>query len=209
MTAAAFIADPTGEVPGARVYRTGDVVRRRDGLLEYVGRADSQVKLRGNRVEIGEIEAAIRDLAVVDGAAVAATGDRLVAWVIPADPAADPGRLVPTIIEQLTGRLPDYMIPAPITVLAEFPLNHTGKLDRRALPMPVLGADTGTAARTELEADLAEIFGVVLGAPVHDVDADFLRPAIPPRASCSAAFATPIWPPSIIATCRSSRSSTR
>lgn len=173
LTAAAFIADPTGEVPGARVYRTGDVVRRRDGLLEYVGRADSQVKLRGNRVEIGEIEAAIRDLAVVDGAAVAATGDRLVAWVIPADPAADPGRLVPTIIEQLTGRLPDYMIPAPITVLAEFPLNHTGKLDRRALPMPVLGADTGTAARTELEADLAEIFGVVLGAPVHDVDADF------------------------------------
>ena len=173
LTAAAFIADPTGEVPGARVYRTGDVVRRRDGLLEYVGRADSQVKLRGNRVEIGEIEAAIRDLAVVDGAAVAATGDRLVAWVIPADPAADPGRLVPTIIEQLTGRLPDYMIPAPITVLAEFPLNHTGKLDRRALPMPVLGADTGTAARTELEADLAEIFGVVLSAPVHDVDADF------------------------------------
>lgn len=173
LTAAAFIADPTGEVPGARVYRTGDVVRRRDGLLEYVGRADSQVKLRGNRVEIGEIEAAIRDLAVVDGAAVAATGDRLVAWVIPADPAAGPGRLVPTIIEQLTGRLPDYMIPAPITVLAEFPLNHTGKLDRRALPMPVLGADTGTAARTELEADLAEIFGVVLGAPVHDVDADF------------------------------------
>ncbi|MFW0794703.1 amino acid adenylation domain-containing protein [Gordonia sp. CPCC 205515] len=173
-TAASFVADPTGEHPGARVYRTGDLVRRRDGMLEYLGRSDSQVKVRGNRVEIGEIEAAIRSLDDIDGAAVAVDGDRLLAWVVPTQPgAAADSEVVDAITRALSTTLPAYMIPAPITVLAEFPLNHTGKLDRRALPMPALGSATGTAPRTELESDLAEIFGAALDAEVTDIHGNF------------------------------------
>ncbi|WP_262365360.1 non-ribosomal peptide synthetase [Gordonia sp. OPL2] len=174
LTASAFIADPTGEIPGARVYRTGDLVRRRDGLLEYVGRSDAQVKVRGNRVELGEIETAIRTLPGVSGAAVAVDGDRLVAWVA-AEPtvAATYDELAEAIATGLSATLPAYMIPAPIVVLDALPLNHTGKLDRRALPMPARGSDGGVSPRTTLESDLAEIFGVALGAPVLDVDANF------------------------------------
>ncbi|MFT4089026.1 MAG: amino acid adenylation domain-containing protein, partial [Gordonia sp. (in: high G+C Gram-positive bacteria)] len=171
LTAASFVADPTGERPGGRVYRTGDLVRRRRGVLEYVGRADTQVKVRGNRVELGEIEAALLALPGVTGAAVAADADRLVGWVT-VD--ADGGDHVPAELSAtLAQTLPGYMVPSPITVLEQFPLNHTGKLDRRALPTPTAVSVDGTAPRTDLERQLAEIFGAVLGVEVHDVHAGF------------------------------------
>ncbi|MDL9946104.1 amino acid adenylation domain-containing protein [Gordonia sp. ABSL11-1] len=174
LTASTFVADPTGEIPGARVYRTGDLVRRRDGLLEYIGRSDTQVKLRGNRVELGEIETAIRSLPGVSGAAVAVDGDRLIGWVV-GDQAVTvtSEEFVEAITSRLAATLPAHMVPAPIVVVDALPLNHTGKLDRRALPLPARGSATGTSPRTTLEADLAEIFGAALGAPVNDVDANF------------------------------------
>ncbi|AZG44374.1 non-ribosomal peptide synthetase [Gordonia insulae] len=173
-TAASFVADPTGEWPGARTYRTGDLVRRRNGLLEYVGRADTQVKIRGNRVEIGEIEAALRALPGISGAAVAVDGHRVVGWVVPDRSVLgdDDAGIVDTVSSRLASTLPGYMIPAPIVVLDTFPLNHAGKLDRRALPAPATAVG-GTPPRTDLESDLAEIFGAVLGHPVTDVHADF------------------------------------
>ncbi|MDL9935870.1 amino acid adenylation domain-containing protein [Gordonia sp. ABSL1-1] len=170
LTSAAFIADPTGEIPGARCYRTGDLVRRRDGVLEYLGRRDFQVKVRGNRVEIGEVENALSALPGVAGAAVGADADRLVAWVI-AD--GTTGVDVTALTTALARRLPGYMVPSAITVLEHLPLTPAGKLDRRALPMPAARTVEGVRPRTALESDLAEIFSDVLGFEVIDVDADF------------------------------------
>jgi amino acid adenylation domain-containing protein/non-ribosomal peptide synthase protein (TIGR01720 family) len=173
LTAASFVADPTGEIPGARLYRTGDLVRRRAGILEYAGRADSQVKVRGNRIELGEIEAALRAVDGIASGAVAVDADRLVGWVVPEDSTATPTDVTAAVTAALSRRLPPYMVPAPIMVVAALPLNHTGKLDRAALPAPEMTAAVGTAPRTDLESDLAEIFGEVLGHPVTDVHADF------------------------------------
>lgn len=174
LTASTFVADPTGEIPGARVYRTGDLVRRRDGLLEYIGRSDTQVKLRGNRIELGEIETALRSLPGVSGAAVAVDGDRLVGWVVGDQTVTvTSDEFAEAVTADLAATLPAHMVPAPLVVLDALPLNHTGKLDRRALPLPARGSATGTSPRTTLEADLAEIFGAALGAPVNDVDANF------------------------------------
>ncbi|MEE4023058.1 amino acid adenylation domain-containing protein [Gordonia sp. PKS22-38] len=174
LTATTFVADPTGETPGARSYRTGDLVRRRGGVLEYVGRADSQVKVRGNRVELGEIETAIRALPQITAAAVATDGDRVVGWVVPdrAFTEGDDSDIAAGVTEQLASTMPSYMIPAPLVVLDELPLNHTGKLDRLALPKPA-AATAGTEPRSALESDLAEIFGAALGTPVTDVHANF------------------------------------
>lgn len=174
-TAGAFVADPTGEFPGGRVYRTGDLVRRRGDDLEYVGRTDSQVKVRGNRVELGEIESAMRSLPQVADAAAAVDSDRVVGWIVAArdEMTGDPATLVASVTEQLSALLPEYMIPAPLAVLESFPLNHTGKLDRRALPTPGGAATSGTPPRTRLETDLAEIFSSVLGTDVDDVHANF------------------------------------
>ncbi|WP_439108940.1 amino acid adenylation domain-containing protein [Gordonia desulfuricans] len=173
LTAASFVADVTGEVPGARLYRTGDLVRRRDGVLEYVGRADSQVKVRGNRVELGEIEARMRGVDGVGSGAVDTDGDRVVAWVVAEDSAIPAAELISTITAALSAQLPSYMVPSPIMVVDALPLNHTGKIDRAALPAPDVTATGGTAPRTDLESDLAEIFAEVLGTPVTDVFADF------------------------------------
>ncbi len=167
-TAAAFVADPTGEAPGARVYRTGDLVRRRDGELEYLGRADTQVKVRGNRVELGEVEAALRSLPAVSSAVVDIVGDALVAWVV-----ADAGVTSETIAEQLAAQVPSYLVPTPILTLDALPLNHTGKVDRRALPRAVGAVTVGRPPRTTLESDLAEIFSATLGVEVSDIDAGF------------------------------------
>jgi acyl carrier protein len=139
LTREKFVPDPFGGEPGARLYRTGDRVRRRpDGNLEFLGRFDSQVKVLGHRIEPGEIEAAARQHPGVRQAAVvvhpAPRGEKqLVAYVVPAQPdtfSAD------ELKRFLAGRLPPHMVPAQVVPLAGLPLNHNGKVDRAALPQP-------------------------------------------------------------------------
>jgi hypothetical protein len=176
MTAAKFIPDPFGREPGGRLYRTGDLARWRDeGVLEFLGRTDHQVKLRGFRIEPGEIEAALCRHPDVREAAVLARQDmpedtRLVAYA-----AAREGKS-PAISELrafLRARLPEYMVPSAFVMLGALPLTPNGKLDRRALPPPdrahpELG---GTLPRTPGEETVAAIWREVLQLErvgVHD-----------------------------------------
>ncbi|WP_442875529.1 non-ribosomal peptide synthase/polyketide synthase [Amycolatopsis sp. NBC_00348] len=156
LTAERFLADPFGE-PGERMYRTGDLVRRRpDGALEFLGRADQQIKIRGFRVEPGEVEAVLTADPSVARAVVIARENRLVAYVVGDRP--DPVALRTLV----AARLPEYLVPSAIVVLPELPVNANGKLDRRALPAPE-ARTTGRAARTPAEQALCELFADVLG----------------------------------------------
>ncbi|MEV0764442.1 amino acid adenylation domain-containing protein [Nocardia sp. NPDC050435] len=167
-TAERFVADPHGP-SGTRLYRTGDLVRRnRSGELEYLGRTDAQLKLRGLRIEPGEIEAALRAQAGVRGAAVAVRGEQLIGYVTGAR-ALDTAE----ILAALRDRLPGYLIPAHLVVVAEFPLGATGKLDRAALPDPDLPGHAYRAPVTEDERIVAEVFATVLGADRVGRDDDF------------------------------------
>ena len=163
-TAASFLPHPFGG-PGERLYRSGDLARRRgDGLLEYVGRVDHQVKIRGYRIELGEIEARLRELPQVQDAAVTAqqspTGHYLVGYVVSEQHTADWDPLK----HALAQHLPDYMVPRHWLRLEQMPLNANGKLDRKALPPLEFGAlRDHVAPTTELEASLAQIWGEVLG----------------------------------------------
>ncbi len=160
-TAASFLPNPFG-APGERLYRSGDLARRRlDGVLEYVGRVDHQVKIRGYRIELGEIEARLRQLPQVRDAAVAAqqaaSGHYLVGYVVGCDDWQ-------AIKQHLGQTLPEYMVPRHWQVLEQLPLNANGKLDRKALP----ALEFGTAAQyqapsSELERTLADIWAQVLG----------------------------------------------
>ncbi|WP_326558141.1 non-ribosomal peptide synthetase/MFS transporter [Micromonospora sp. NBC_01796] len=141
LTAERFRPDPYATEPGARMYGTGDLARwRPDGQLEFLGRRDGQVKLRGYRVELGEVEAALVDCPGVSAAVAMLRGDRLVGYLqreaaddgsAPTDP--DPG----TLRRLLAGTLPEYMIPNQFVWLDRLPLQDHGKVDRRALPEPV------------------------------------------------------------------------
>ncbi|NTX50273.1 non-ribosomal peptide synthase/polyketide synthase [Myxococcus sp. CA039A] len=176
LTAERFVPDPFGTVPGARLYRTGDVVRWcADGELEYVGRADGQVKLRGFRIELGELEAVLREHPAVRDAAVVARDEggtrRLVAYVT----GDGPGLEVPGLRGYLTERLPLYMVPATFVVLDTLPLSSSGKLDRKALPPPdarhLGSAATYEAPRSDVERTVAGIWQEVLNVPrvgLHD-----------------------------------------
>jgi amino acid adenylation domain-containing protein/non-ribosomal peptide synthase protein (TIGR01720 family) len=180
LTAERFVPDPFGAVPGARLYRTGDRVRRRaDGALEFLGRLDHQVKVRGFRVEPGEIEAALLELPAVRAAAVVARHDgpgdaRLVAYVV----SADGGEMDAVALRGELGRtLPAHMIPAAFVAMDALPLSPNGKLDRRALPEPAApgAAEAPVEPRTEAEAALAEIWAAVLRLPRVGVEDDFFH----------------------------------
>jgi amino acid adenylation domain-containing protein len=166
LSAERFLADPFG-APGERMYRTGDLVRRRaDGALDFLGRADQQIKIRGFRVEPGEVEAVLTADPSVARAVVIARENRLVAYVV--GESADP-----VVLRTLVAtRLPEYLVPAAVVVLAELPVNANGKLDRRALPDPEVRT-TARQARTPAEQALCELFADVLGVPAVGPDDGF------------------------------------
>ncbi|MFI2608324.1 non-ribosomal peptide synthase/polyketide synthase [Kitasatospora sp. NPDC018619] len=179
LTAARFTADPYGP-PGSRMYRTGDLARwTADGRLEYLGRADDQVKVRGHRIEPGEIEAALLELPEVRAAAVAAVPDahgqaRLAAYLVLAEGAARPAAELRAALRRV---LPDHLVPSSFTVLDALPLGTSGKLDRRALPAPGADVPQGeyTAPRTPEEEALAAIWAEVLGVPRVGVTDNFFE----------------------------------
>jgi amino acid adenylation domain-containing protein len=176
ITAERFVANPFG-APGTRLYRTGDRVRwLADGNLEYLGRTDHQVKLRGFRVELGEIESALLQYPAVTHAAVIAREDtpgqlQLVGYAVTTDSAFDPAIVRRTLSEHL----PDYMVPAAIVRLDTLPLTPNGKLDHQALPAPEFQLATQRAPSTPEETALAALFAEVLGLERVGVDDSFFE----------------------------------
>ncbi|SKA13309.1 non-ribosomal peptide synthase domain TIGR01720/amino acid adenylation domain-containing protein [Marinactinospora thermotolerans DSM 45154] len=175
-TAQTFVADPFGP-PGTRMYRTGDRVRRRgDGRLDFLGRRDDQVKVRGQRVELGEVEAALRALPGVGDAAVVAHEEEpgrytLVAHVTGAIATAD-------LDDGLARLLPAHMIPSTVVRHERLPLTPNGKVDRKALPAPTAADRAPTATRgprDAVEARLCALFGEVLGLPPVGIDDGFFE----------------------------------
>ncbi|MEG6139453.1 enterobactin non-ribosomal peptide synthetase EntF [Enterobacter kobei] len=181
LTASRFIADPFA--PGERMYRTGDVARWLDnGAVEYLGRSDDQLKIRGQRIELGEIDRAMLSLqdvaqavahACVFNQAAATGGDarQLVGYVVsesglPLDRDA--------LLESLKAQLPPHMVPVVLLQLSALPLSANGKLDRKALPLPELTSKTtGRAPKTDTEIAVAQAFAALLGCEVNDIEADF------------------------------------
>lgn len=168
LTAQRFVPDPFGS--GQRLYRSGDLARRRvDGSLDFVGRVDDQVKIRGFRVELGEIEAVLSARAEVREAVVVLREDRLVAYVVT-------GAVVDVAgLREVLGReLPEYMVPAAFVVLPALPLTANGKLDKRALPAPgddAYGTAGAVVPRNPMEERIAAVWSEVLGVDrvgVHD-----------------------------------------
>ncbi|MCJ1708518.1 non-ribosomal peptide synthetase [Microbacterium sp. VKM Ac-2923] len=184
LTAERFVADPLGR-NGDRLYRTGDLVRAdSDGRLDYLGRADDQLKIRGMRVELGEVRSAVAQHPSVSDAAVLAvphpSGGVLLAAYVVAD-ADDDAVLEDAVRAHASALLPEYMVPSAIVRLDALPVTANGKLDRRALPVPDLSAGGGARGRapeSDGELAVAAVFREVLhldaGAPLG-VDDDFFR----------------------------------
>ncbi|HBL29953.1 MAG TPA: hypothetical protein DD490_24200, partial [Acidobacteria bacterium] len=181
LTAERFLPDPFAPLwgtPGARLYDTGDLARRRpDGALEFLGRRDAQVKIRGHRVEPGEVEAVLREHPEVADAVVLARPDpagglRLVAWVVSRVVSRRAGADLRAYLEE---RLPAPLIPSLFVALDALPLTANGKVDRRALTVPDAAADPGLSAgpRSPTEEVLAEIWGEVLGLDRVGIDEGF------------------------------------
>ena len=171
-TAAVFRPHPHGTRPGQRLYRTGDLVRRRaDGAIEFLGRADHQVKVRGFRIELGEVESVlaavdgVRDAVVVGSRDETGAGLRLVAYVVPRE-GTEP--TAAALRDRLRIHLPDYMVPSAFVFLDRLPLNPNGKVERAALPAPEAERDGGgvpyqppLGAREDLMASLwSEVLGL-------------------------------------------------
>ncbi|MBD7950907.1 non-ribosomal peptide synthetase [Oerskovia rustica] len=181
LSAERFVADPFG-VPGARMYRTGDVVRRRpDGQLDFLGRSDGQVKIRGYRVEPGESQAVLaRDPRGAQCAVVARRGAGgghvLVGYVVLAEGAetsdGDPA-LLADVLRTMRRTVPDHLVPSALVPLDELPLTPHAKLDVRRLPAPDLTREGGREPRTDLERELCAIFAEVLGVTTFGADDDF------------------------------------
>lgn len=181
LTADRFLPDPFGE-SGSRMYRSGDRARHRsDGSIEYLGRLDHQVKIRGFRVELGEIESRLQASKGVHAAAVIAVSDtarevRLRAFIVPT---ADGPPEIPALRRDLSGHLPDYMVPTEFTVLKELPLTANGKTNTRALAAMQSSADEGkeppARPQTEAEQAIASIWREVLGVDSFAVDDNFFE----------------------------------
>ncbi|WP_223635564.1 non-ribosomal peptide synthetase [Corallococcus sp. EGB] len=181
LTAERFIPDPYATVPGARMYRTGDVARwLPDGEIEYLGRADFQVKIRGLRIELGEIESSLEKHPTVRQAVVLAREDRpgqkrLVAYVTGKDGKPEGAALRTYLLE----RLPEYMVPSNIVVLERMPLSPNGKADRKALPAPELGgADPSrpfVAPGTAIEQQIAQAWKDLLHVERVGLDDPFFE----------------------------------
>jgi natural product biosynthesis luciferase-like monooxygenase protein len=178
LTAARFVADPFSAEPAVRMYRTGDLARwLPSGVIEFLGRADFQVKLRGHRIELGEIEAQLHDHPAVSEAVVVAREDmpgdvRLVAYVV----AAGGASLQAELRSRLQESLPDYMVPAHFVFLGALPRTPNGKTDRKALPPPdFVGGENGHTAlpESELEELVAAIWKEVLKIPSPSVTTNF------------------------------------
>jgi amino acid adenylation domain-containing protein len=178
LTAGRFLPDPYAASAGARMYRTGDLARwLPDGALDFLGRLDDQVQVRGVRVEPAEVAARLRELVpelrevAVVARPAAAGGDELVAYLVPG--AGQPVPVVPELRGRLRAALPEALLPAAFVRLPALPLNRSGKLDRRALPAPAL-ADRGHSGqqlppRTELERVVAEVWTAALRVPAVGV----------------------------------------
>ena len=178
-TADRFVPDAYGGISGGRMYRTGDLVRwRPDGVLEFLGRVDHQVKVRGFRIELAEIEAALRANPAVEDTVVVprddGSGDKqLIAYIVERTGySAIPG----AIRSSLAARLPDHMIPAAVVVLDAFPRAPNGKLNVQALPAPAFGSSCASRPpRTQLERAFCAIFAEVLGVDRVGLDDDFFQ----------------------------------
>jgi amino acid adenylation domain-containing protein len=171
-----FVDDPFSDVPGARLYNTGDMVRyRADGTIEFMGRRDQQVKIRGFRIELGEIEAALQDLPEVSQVVVMVREDdlsdkQMVAYIVGEYLTPDDLRI------RLKKRLPEYMIPAAFVALPELPLTANGKIDRSALPGPkneAVQSNKYPGPRNKLELHLVKIWESLLGTEPVGVTDDF------------------------------------
>jgi amino acid adenylation domain-containing protein len=181
LTAERFIPDPFSLEAGGRLYRTGDVVRwLADGELEFIGRADNQVKVRGFRIELGEIEAALSSHEAVRDCVVLAREDepgdkRLVAYVVTAT--VGPVLSAAELRAHLKERLPEYMVPSAFVMLEALPLNANGKVDRRALPAPdsSLVSDIYVAPRDAVEEMIAEVWAEVLRVERVGVEDNFFE----------------------------------
>ncbi len=192
LTSERFLPDPFSQQPGARLYKTGDLARYlEDGTIEFLGRSDSQVKVRGFRVELGEIETVLRQHPSVREAAVVARDDmgedtRLVAYLVPDQPVTfantcssdrEGEQVINAVRYALRKKLPDYMVPSAFVLLERLPLTPNGKLDRRALPRPQTQRPTLESAyaapRNRTEQQVAEVWAAVLGLAQVGIHDDF------------------------------------
>jgi hypothetical protein len=173
-TAERFVPDPF--LAGERMYRTGDLVTwTEDGELRFVGRSDHQVKLRGYRVELEEVEVRLTGCPEVRDAVVVVRGDRLIGYAVPAGETRDgvwlDAGLQATITGRLAAAMPDYMVPRTIVFLATLPLAPGGKLDRAALPEPPVDSGGPVAsASTPTEVALSELWGQLLDREPASID---------------------------------------
>jgi amino acid adenylation domain-containing protein len=173
-TALRFVPDPFSGEDGARMYRTGDLVRMLgDGSLEFIGRADGQVRVRGHRVELGEVERALVRHRAVSRCAAALVDGRLVAYVVAASGASVDKEALRSFLAK---SLPEHMIPAEVVLLDALPLLASGKVDRRALPAPDVGREAAfVEPRAGLEKTVASIWAEVFGVPRLSANADFFE----------------------------------
>jgi amino acid adenylation domain-containing protein len=179
LTAEKFIDDPFSDEPGARMYKTGDLVRRRpDGNIVFLGRIDGQVKIRGLRIELGEIETAIASHPEVAQSVVVvgedAAGEKQLVGYARLVPGGA-GVSVADLRQHLAQRLPSYMVPTHIMLLDEFPLNPSGKIDRGRLPAPDLsqGGGNHVAPRTLVETMLVDAYATLLNSERVSVEDSF------------------------------------